>query len=341
VWDLSSRLATGKLPAELLATLLARAPHADPRVVVGPGIGQDAAVIDMADHLLVAKTDPITFATDDIGWYAVNVNANDIACMGARPRWFMATALLPEGRADAQMAENIFAQITEACAALDVTLVGGHTEITFDLHRPLVIGVMLGEVAKDKLVTSRGARVGDVVLLTKAIPLEGTALVAREKEGDLRTRGFSDEFIARAKKLLREPGISVVREALVAAEAGLANAMHDPTEGGIATGLWELAHAAGVGLVIDEEKIPLDEQGMPLCATYGLDPLGVIASGSLLITTPAEHAARLIDLIERAGVPCTAIGKVVPRDEGVNLVRGEQRRALARFDADEITRLFG
>ena len=338
---MSSRLATGKLPAELLAALLARAPRNDPRVIIGPGIGQDAAVIEMGDRYLVAKTDPITFATDDIGWYAVNVNANDIACMGARPRWFMATALLPEGRADAAMAETIFTQIIEACAALNVTLVGGHTEITYDLNRPLVIGAMLGEVAKDKLVTSRGARVGDAVLLTKAIPLEGTALIAREKENDLRGRGFSDEFIARARKLLREPGISVVREALVAADARLATAMHDPTEGGLATGLWELAHAADVGLAIDEEKIPLDAQGVQLCAAYDLDPLGVIASGSLLLTTPADRAARLIDLIERAGVPCVAIGRVVPREEGAVLIRGGQRRALARFDADEITRLLG
>jgi hydrogenase expression/formation protein HypE len=337
---MKSRLATGKLPAELLAALLARAPHADPRVVVGPGIGQDAAVIDMDDHYLVAKTDPITFAIDDIGWYAVNVNANDIACMGARPQWFMATALLPEGRADAAMAESIFAQITEACAALNVTLVGGHTEITYDLHRPLVIGAMLGEVAKDKLVTSRGARVGDAILLTKAIPLEGTALIAREKENDLRGRGFSDAFIARAKKLLREPGISIVREALIAAEAGLATAMHDPTEGGLATGLWELAQAASVGLVIDEEKIPFDAQGVQLCAAYGLDPLGAIASGALLLTTPSERAAQLIDRIERAGVPCAAIGRVVPREEGAVWVRGEERRVLARFDADEIARLF-
>ena len=338
--NLSSRLATGKLPAELLASLLARAPRTDSRVVVGPGIGQDAAVIDMTDRYLVAKTDPITFATDDIGWYAVNVNANDIACMGARPKWFMATALLPAGRADAALAETIFAQITEACTALDVTLVGGHTEITYDLNRPLVIGAMLGEVAKDKLVTSRGARVGDAVLLTKAIPLEGTALITREKESDLRARGFADDFIARAKKLLREPGISVVREALIAADAGLATAMHDPTEGGLATGLWELAQAANVGLVVDEEKIPLDAQGVQLCAAYNLDPLGVIASGSLLIATPADYALRLIDMLERAGVPCVAIGSIVPREEGVILIRKGRRQVLPRFERDEIARLF-
>jgi hydrogenase maturation factor len=337
---MKSRLLTGKLPAQVLASLLARIPHQDPRVVVGPGIGQDAAVVDMGDHYLVAKTDPITFATDDIGWYAVNVNANDIACMGARPKWFMATALLPAGRADTSMAEGIFTQITEACASLGIGLIGGHTEITYDLSRPIVIGAMLGEVAKDRLVTSRSARVGDAVLLTKAIPLEGAALIARERETDLRTRGFTEESIARAKRFLREPGISIVREALIASEGGLATAMHDPTEGGLATGLWELAQAADVGLLIEEEQIPFSKEGVKLCAAYDLDPMGVIASGSLLLTTPASQVQPLIDLLTHAGVQCAAIGRVVSRESGLVLERGGESRALPHFEVDEIARLF-
>jgi hydrogenase maturation factor len=293
----------------------------------------------VGEYYLVAKTDPITFATDDIGWYAVNVNANDIACMGAQPKWFLATALLPAGRADAAMAETIFNQIIEACAGLNIALVGGHTEITYDLPRPIVVGAMLGEVAKDKLVSSAGARVSDIVLFTKFAPLEGTALIAREKEPDLRTRGFADDFIARAKEFLREPGISVVRDALIAADAGWATALHDPTEGGIATGLWELAHASRVGLEIDEDAIPFAEEGRALCAAYGLDPFGVIASGSLLVTTPADKADHLKNLFASANIRCAAIGRVVPQEDGVTLVRGTTRRALPRFDADEITRI--
>jgi len=320
---------------------LARASRPDARVVFGPGIGQDAAVIDMGDRYLVAKTDPITFATDDIGWYAVNVNANDIACMGARPKWFMASLLLPEGRADAAMADMIFAQMSTACAALDVTLVGGHTEITYDLRRPLLIGAMLGEVAKDRLVTSAGARVGDVVLLTKSVPIEGTALIAREKEDDLRRRGFSDDFIARAKGFLRDPGISVVPEALIAAEAGLATAMHDPTEGGLITGLWELAQAARVGLVIDATAIPMLPEGAELCAAYGLDPLGVIASGSLVLTTPADKVEQLTYQLAKAKIRCKAIGRVVPAEDGLTLTWADRSEPFPRFQVDEIARLFG
>ena len=140
-------------------------------------------MFDFGDRYLVAKTDPITFATSEIGWYAVNVNANDVAVMGATPRWFLATVLLPAGLATAEMAERIFADIFDACAALGVSLAGGHTEITHSLDRPIISGTMLGEIAKHRLITTSGARPGDAVLLVKAVPIEGTALIALERGG--------------------------------------------------------------------------------------------------------------------------------------------------------------
>ena len=158
------------------------APH-DPRIIVGPRTGEDAAVFDFGDRYLVAKTDPITFATNQIGWYAVNVNANDVAVMGGEPRWFLATVLLPAGQATAELAEAIFAQIHDACEALGVSLAGGHTEITLNLDRPIVSGTMLGEVTPDRLITTAGAQIGDAVLLVKPVPIEGTALIALERAG--------------------------------------------------------------------------------------------------------------------------------------------------------------
>lgn len=338
-------LDTGKLSPDLLASFLTRLPRSDPRVIVGPGIGQDAAVIDAwsgdaTSPYLVVKTDPITFATEEIGAYAVNINANDIACMGAHPKWFLVSVLLPAGRADAAMAEAIFNQITGACSRLGIALVGGHTEITHDLTRPIVAGMMLGEVEKNRLVTTRGIRVGDVICLTKGIPLEGTALIAREKAEALGAHGFAPDWSARARGLLDVPGISIVREALLAADAGLVTAMHDPTEGGLATGLLELAEAAHVGLAIDETAIPILPEGQELCSAFGLDPLGVIASGSLLLTTPERLVASLIDRLQSASIPCTAIGRVVPPEEGLTLSRGGARRPLPRFATDEIARLF-
>src|SRR3990167_1368418 len=166
-------LPVGKVRAETLRRLFARYVPKGERVVVGPRGGEAPAVLDMGDRYLVATTDPITFATDEMGRYAVHVNANDLAVRGALPRWFLATLLLPEGQTTESSVEGLFAEIAEACGEIGVSLVGGHTEITAGLDRPIVVGAMLGEVAKDRLVTTAGARSGDRVLLTKGVPLEG------------------------------------------------------------------------------------------------------------------------------------------------------------------------
>src|SRR5205814_881889 len=219
------------------------------------GVGEDAAVIDLGDRYLVATADPITFATDDLGWYALHVNANDIVVRGATPRWFLATLLLPARTTDEESVRALFAQLAAACEELEVALVGGHTEVTHGLDRAIVAGTMLGEVAKDKLVTTGGARVGDAIVLTKGVPLEGAAIIARQKEVELRARGVPAATIRRAKGFLRTPGISVRPEAELACELASVHAMHDPTEGGIATALHELADAAGVGLRVDRDRI--------------------------------------------------------------------------------------
>lgn len=333
-------LPIGKLSAQLLAALLAKHAPLDERVVVGPKIGEDAAVLDFGDRYLVATTDPITFVTEDLGWYALVVNANDLAVRGARPRWFLATCLLPEGAATEESAEALFAQLGEACRELQVSLVGGHTEVTHGLDRPLVVGTMLGEVARERLVTTGGARPGDALLLTKGVPVEGTSIIARVKEAELRARGYTEAFLARAKAYLHRPGISVVPEALLAAELADCHAMHDPTEGGVATGLWELAEASGVGLRVEAERIPLAPEGKALCAEFGLDPLGTIASGSLLIALAPADAAMVIHACAREGIECAFIGQALSAGEGMVLVEGGRARPLPAFPQDEITKLF-
>jgi hydrogenase maturation factor len=329
----------GKLPAEQLAHLLARYGRADPRLVVGPRPGEDVAVIDMGERYLVAKSDPITFATDEIGRYVVNVNANDIACSGATPRWFLATLLLPEGKTDIQLVESIFAQIAQACDELEVTLAGGHTEITYGLERPIVVGHMLGEVARQRLVATSGVQVGDDIILTKRIAVEATAIIAREKAEDLR-HVFDAVMLQRCREFLQRPGISVVRDARVALAAGRVHAMHDPTEGGLATGLWEMAQAAGVGLVIEEAAIPIWPETSALCAHFGLAPLGVIASGSLLIACPPADTQRILQALGEADIPATLIGRAVEAGAGCQLRTAQGTRPLPTFARDEIARLF-
>jgi hydrogenase expression/formation protein HypE len=333
-------LPIGKLPGELLQSVLDKHASHDARVVVGPRVGEDAAVIDLGDRYLVATADPITFATDELGWYALHVNANDIVVRGATPRWFLATLLLPAGRTDDEGVRALFDQLAEACEELEVALVGGHTEITRGIDRPLVAGTMLGEVAKDKLVTTAGARVGDAIVLTKGVPLEGAAIIAREKEAELRARGVPAATIRRARALLRTPGISVRPEAEIACELASVHAMHDPTEGGIATALYELATAAGVGLRIDHDRIMVLPEGRALCEAFGLDPLGTIASGALLLTLAPAEAGIVIHALAREAIDCHFIGQVVPAEQGVTLVEGTRQWPLPVFARDEIARLF-
>lgn len=330
----------GKLCAKLLEALIGELPIDDERVVVGPRIGEDAAVIDMGERYLVAKTDPITFATDEIGWYAVNVNANDIAVMGAIPKWFMATVLLPEGKADEALAERIFTQIGNACRELGIAVIGGHTEVTYGLDRPIVVGAMLGECERDKLVVSSNAQVGDVVILTKGIPIEGTSIMAREREDELLRRGYEPLFIERAKRMLYEPGISVVKDALIATSSGRVHAMHDPTEGGLATGLYELSWASGVSIEVEQDAIKVVEEGAKLCAEFGLNPLGTIASGALLIVAHPDDADSIISALTASGISATIIGRAISVGNDVILKRGNERHPMPLFVKDEIAKLF-
>jgi len=322
----------GKLPIEHLCRLLAQYTRSDGQVVLGPGVGHDAAVISFGDRYLVAKTDPITFASDEIGWYAVHVNANDIACLGAAPRWFMVTLLLPASATDAALVDGIFQQIAEACESVGAVLVGGHTEVTPRLDQPVAVGCMLGEAATDRLIRSDGAQPGDALILTKGIAVEGTAILAREL--DDRLAGLNPSLIERSRGLLHNPGISVVRDAQVAAAAGEVHAMHDPTEGGLATALCEMALASDNGLIIEEDAIRVLPETHALCAHLGLDPLGLIASGALLIAAHASTAGAILAALERAGIPASRIGTVTDPGGEIVIRSNAGIRAMPRFDQD-------
>ncbi|MBN1138546.1 MAG: hydrogenase expression protein [Anaerolineae bacterium] len=329
----------GKLPAELLQRLLARYGGHDARLVVGPRVGEDAAVLDLGERYLVVKSDPITFATDEIGWYVVSINANDIATMGATPRWFLLTLLLPEGQTDWELVDRIFEQVDQACQALSVVLCGGHTEITAGVERPLAVGVMLGEVEKADLVQTAGAQPGDEIVLTKGIAIEGTAVLAREMGGWLADQ-VGQEVVARGRRFLHEPGISVVRDAEIVRQAGQPHAMHDPTEGGLATGLGELAQASGHGIVVDLAKVYRFPETVAFCQALDLDPLGLLGSGALLVTASPVDARQMVEALEVAGIGATVIGQVL---DGPPLVYAMTASGVVPFPAfarDELARLF-
>ena len=327
----------GKLPADLLGRLLNTANSPDPRVLLGPRVGADAAIIDMGDTVLVAKSDPVTFAAERIGWYTVQVNANDIACLGATPKWFLATVLLPEG-AEPELAEEIFGQITEACDGLGVVLVGGHTEITYGLTRAIVSGHMLGEAKKSDVVWPGGALPGDSLLLTRGIAIEGTALLAREAAGALRAGGMSNIDIDAAAALLESPGISVVRAAQIACSVGGIHAMHDPTEGGLATGLAELASAASVGVEVDADAIHVLPETQSVCGALHLEPLGLLASGALLMAVGSRGVANVQGALNQEGIASQVIGRVTELSEGLKVGSTSGLSPLPTFSRDELAR---
>jgi hydrogenase maturation factor len=334
-----NQLPTGKLEPEFLEGLINKYAHKDPRVVIGPGIGRDATVIDFGKNYLVAKTDPITFATDEIGWYAVHVNANDVAVMGADPRWFLATLLLPEEDSSPTMVEEIFRQVYQACQDLEISLCGGHTEVTYGLDRPIVIGQMLAEMKKGALIDPKRAKPGDNIILTKSIAIEGTSIIARERS-DL----FSDlqpEVMERSRAFIHKPGISVVKDARTAAKVANVRAMHDPTEGGLATGLQELAFASDLGLMVKEESISILSETTIFCNKLGLDPLGLIASGALLIAAAPDDTGKIIDALVNEGIEASVIGGLRPKEEGIQIQRVDGAiDDLPSFPQDEITKLF-
>ncbi len=334
------KLPVGKLKMEQLAGLLKRYRGAqDSAVIVGPEIGEDAAVIAINEKLLIAKTDPITFAVDQIGQYAININANDIACMGGRPRWFLATVLLPEDGTDEALVEGIFSQLSEGCKQLGIAVCGGHTEVTYGLKRPIVVGQMLGLVSGKRLIRSSGATAGDHIIVTKGIAVEATGLLAREKEVEL-TRVFDRKFIDKCKGFLKTPGISIIRDAEIATAAGDVHAMHDPTEGGLATGLHELAAAAGVGLEIWTDKIPVFPETKVICDFFGLNPLGVIASGALLIAAAPSSSEQIINSLGAAGIDSFHIGMVKDKSGGLMMIQDSEKLPLPCFEQDEVSKVF-
>jgi hydrogenase expression/formation protein HypE len=258
--------------------------------------------------------------------------------MGARPRWFVGVLMLPPDFARENVA-SVFEQLSKACEELGIAPIGGHTEVTPAVGRPVLVGCMLGEAPLGRVVTSAGAKPGDAVVLYGAAGIEGTAILAREAGDLLAERGVAGELIASGREFLFDPGISVVQTALGAATSG-ATAMHDPTEGGIATGLAELALASGVGLEIDASKIPVLPATRAVCECLGLDPLGLVASGALLGTGRPEAAQALLGVGDTMKREAAIIGHVLPKSDGLTLIVKGERRPFPEFARDEVARFF-
>ncbi|MDE0027681.1 MAG: AIR synthase-related protein [Spirochaetaceae bacterium] len=324
-------LPEGKIDAAVLAGLLPGTGGAHPDVLIGAAIGEDAAVVTGAPRLVLTG-DPITLAGDAIGRYAVAVNCNDLVAMGAEPRYLTTTVLLPPGATRGTLQE-LFAELAEAASAAGCAWVGGHTEITSAVTRPVVAAAAVGVLEGEPWSSAR-MRPGDAVVLTKWVALEGTTLLARERSDAAALLG--DQHAA-AARWLDDPGISVVAEGRILREFAV-HAAHDPTEGGVAQGLHELASCSGVGIEIDAAALPVREATRRLCRALRIDPLGLLASGALLFSADAQEAGRAVQTLRAAGIPAAVIG-AAHRGSGVTIRGAAASRPLPAYPQDEITRI--
>ncbi len=336
--QMGAPLPQGKLPNDLLAEFLNGFSFEDPALLIKAGVGEDIAAADIQkEEVLILKSDPITFATEAIGNYAVLVNANDIATCGALPRWLLTTLLFPSRTSGSQI-QHIMRGLNQVARQYGITLCGGHTEITDAVTRPVVVGSLVGTVARDSLVDKKSMQTGDKILFTKSVAVEGTAIIAREMGDKLLSMGFSDTEIETSRRFLDR--ISILEEARIARDIGGVTAMHDVTEGGLATAASELSIAGHHSIRIDMSRIPIYPQTQRICDKLDISPLGLIGSGSLLICCNPKVQDDILAAIRKAGIDVTCIGEVLEPGEGIEAMEGSQSVEWPAFEVDELARLF-
>lgn len=303
------KLPPGKIPIDILKEVVFKNLGAERKeVILGPSAGVDGAVLDFGNKNVIVSMDPITGAVERVGWEAININANDVATFGVEPAFFFSCIMLPEG-ADSKIVENISTQMNIAAKELGIAIVGGHCESTPGLTNPIVVGCIMGLTEKGKYVTAAGAKAGDKLILTKSAGIEGTAILATDRQTQL-SKIFSPAILESAKGFYNQ--ISVVKDALTAYSAGGVNAMHDPTEGGILNGIHEMADAANFGVRVYEEKIPVEPETAKICRFYEIDPLQLISSGALLIAADPKAEDKIIDALCKQHIYADTIGEFNP-----------------------------
>ena len=334
----------GKLDNETLQRLvLGRTGAARQEVIAGPGIGEDCSVLDFGAYECVLSTDPITSTASHIGTLAVHVACNDVASNGVEPFAVMLTFLFPPSVTEEEIGE-IARQADEAAKELGVQIAGGHTEITDAVTQPIASATAIGRVQKKKKQTRGGAsftkedtpKPGDMIVVTKSLALEGTAIAAEQHADKLSAFLTSDE-IEYAKAMLDR--ISVVREGVIAGNIGI-HAMHDITEGGILGAVWELCTHYGVGAEVQAASLPFDPVTLSLCAILGLDPMRLISSGSMLIFASEKQWGLLRAALSEADVAASVIGRIQAAERGLALVmKNGESEEIAPPGPDEIYRI--
>ena len=324
----------GKVPENVLKRAIFRQLHTKrEEVLVGASVGEDCAAVQLGpDEVFVLTTDPITGTSVDMGRLAVHITANDLASAGAEPVGVLLTVLLPPS-AKEPLVRQLVQEVESACRELHMQAIGGHTEVTAVVNQPVISVTGVGKVKKGRLVTTGGAKAGDDVVVTKWIGIEGTSIIAKEKEAALFAR-FPRSFVEEAKGF--DKLLSVVPEAAIAVKSGV-SAMHDVTEGGIYGALWELAEASGIGLEIDLRAIPVRQETVEICEYYRLNPYQLISSGCMLMTSP--DGRKLVRDLREAGIPAALIGRCV-EGKAKKIRNGEEEAYLERPKTDELYKIY-
>ncbi|MBB6213961.1 hydrogenase expression/formation protein HypE [Anaerosolibacter carboniphilus] len=320
----------GKLDTDLLRKIVFRhITFQREEVLVRPGVGEDCAVVDFGDYACVLSTDPITGTASEVGRLAVHISCNDVASNGVEPLGLMLTIMAPEGTT-ADEIEEIMKQAGREAGKLNVEIIGGHTEITTAVNRMIVSATAIGRQIKSKVVATRGAQVGDLVLMTKTAGLEGTAIIAHEKADQL-IAYMGPDMVNSAKIMMDK--ISVVPEGMIGGAIGTSS-MHDITEGGLLGAVWELCEAAGVGIEIYMDKIPIAAETERVCKYFGIDPLRLISSGCMLMTISMDKEKDLLEALKEQGIQGTVIGRVTTG--GRFLIDGKEKLEIAPPESDEL-----
>lgn len=324
----------GKVPENVLKrAVFKQIKHSRPEVLLHPGIGEDCAAIETAeDEVLVFSTDPITGASKGMGALAVHITANDLASSGAEPVGILLCIILPEGTREKKL-RDMMEEIVLAGNKLNIEVIGGHTEVSDVVNRPVITVTGVGKVKKGQMVSTGGLQPGDELVMTKWAGLEGTSILAAEKQEELAAR-LPKQIIDGALEMREH--ISVVPEAAVAVRIGV-TAMHDVTEGGIFGALWEMGEASGVGIMADLKKIPIRQETIEICEFFEINPYMLISSGSMLMGTP--HGNLLVEKLAEQGIPAAVIGRATEGNDRV-IINGEEKRFLEPADSDQLYKVY-
>ena len=326
-------LKVGKLDSHVLQKIVIdRIKYKRPEVKTRAGVGEDCAVIDYGEYECVISTDPITASINDVGRLSIHISCNDIASNGIEPLGITLAVLLPEGTTKAEV-ETIMAQAGEAAEAVGVEIIGGHTEVTPAVNQPVIVSTAFGRGLDGESAPATKMAPGDWILMTKVAGLEGTGIIAGDKEAELEDVLTPDE-IQHAKDLLNQ--VSVVKEGVAAGKIGTSG-MHDVTEGGILGAIWEMCHLGDVGAEVWEAKVPMDPVTEKIAEHYGINPLRLISSGCMMIMASDERKDAIMEAVEAVGVQISCIGRIKTEEEGVYLMHGNSMiEEITPPEADEL-----